>query len=144
MQVLVGDWVGRDVAVSQPVKLAALEGLAHTTKGAPEHLLGWYENEKVKYGIEIPKLLSLLAYHNPEATVAGLDTVPKDRQPPINVVRISFQTMVGIGPLLALLGVWLLAVRIIRYSSIRAGWPGRAPPQPSVTSRTTVVHGHEE
>jgi cytochrome d ubiquinol oxidase subunit I len=75
VQVLVGDWVGRDVAKAQPVKLAALEGLAHTTKGAPEHLLGWYEDERVKYGIEIPKLLSLLAYHNPSATVAGLDTV---------------------------------------------------------------------
>src|SRR6202043_3225125 len=49
VQVLVGDWVGRDVATAQPVKLAALEGLAHTTKGAPEHLLGWYEDERVKY-----------------------------------------------------------------------------------------------
>jgi cytochrome bd ubiquinol oxidase subunit I len=112
VQVLVGDWVGRDVADAQPVKLAALEGLAHTTKGAPEHLLGWYEDEKVKYGIEIPKLLSLLAYHNPDATVQGLDIVPKDRRPPINIVRFAFQAMVGIGTALALLGVWLLAVRI--------------------------------
>src|SRR5882672_1536639 len=51
VQVLVGDWAARDVATQQPVKLAAFEGLAHTTKGAPEHLLGWYEDEKVKYGI---------------------------------------------------------------------------------------------
>jgi cytochrome bd ubiquinol oxidase subunit I len=126
VQVLVGDWVGRDVAKAQPVKLAALEGLAHTTKGAPEHLLGWYEDERVKYGIEIPKLLSLLAYHNPNATVAGLDTVPKDRQPPINVVRIAFQAMVGVGTLLALLGLWLLAVRVRRRRLPESRWFYRA------------------
>jgi cytochrome bd ubiquinol oxidase subunit I len=126
VQVLVGDWVGRDVAQAQPVKLAALEGLAHTTKGAPEHLLGWYEGERVRYGIEIPNLLSLLAYHNPNATVAGLDTVPKDRQPPINVVRISFQAMVAVGTLLALLGVWLLAVRVRRRRLPESRWFYRA------------------
>jgi cytochrome d ubiquinol oxidase subunit I len=126
VQVLVGDWAARDVATQQPVKLAALEGLAKTTKGAPEHLLGWYENEKVKYGIAIPKLLSFLAYHNPDATVQGLDTVPKDRQPPINVVRIAFQTMVGIGTLLALLGLWLLAVRIRRKRLPESAWFYRA------------------
>jgi cytochrome d ubiquinol oxidase subunit I len=36
LQVIVGDWAARDVAVYQPVKLAAMEGLAHTTKGAAE------------------------------------------------------------------------------------------------------------
>jgi len=126
VQVLVGDWAARDVAAQQPIKLAALEGLAKTTEGAPEHLLGWYSGEKVKYGIEIPKLLSLLAYHDPNATVAGLDTVPKDRQPPVNVVRIAFQAMVGIGTLLALLGVWLLAVRIRRKRLPESPWFYRA------------------
>ena len=71
VQVLVGDWAARDVATQQPIKLAAFEGLAQTTKGAAEHILGWYQDEKVKYGIEIPKLLSLLAFHNPNATVTG-------------------------------------------------------------------------
>jgi cytochrome d ubiquinol oxidase subunit I len=126
VQVLVGDWAARDVATQQPVKLAALEGLAKTTKGAPEHLLGWYADEQVKYGIAIPKLLSLLAFHNPEATVTGLDTVPRDRRPPINVVRIAFQTMVGIGTLLALLGVILLVVRIRRKRLPESPWFYRA------------------
>jgi cytochrome bd ubiquinol oxidase subunit I len=112
VQVLVGDWAGREVATYQPVKLAAIEGLARTTKGAPEHILGWYTDGEVKYGLKIPKLLSLLAYHDPNATVRGLDTVPKSDQPPVNVVRYSFQTMVGIGTLLALLGVVFLAIRI--------------------------------
>ena len=38
----VGDWAARDVATTQPIKLAAMEGLYRTTRGAPEHLLGWY------------------------------------------------------------------------------------------------------
>jgi cytochrome bd ubiquinol oxidase subunit I len=105
IQVVVGDWAARDVAQTQPVKLAALEGLAQTQKGAPEHLLGWYDGRQVEYGIRIPKLLSLLAFHNPNATVKGLDSVPANDRPPVNVVRFAFQTMVGIGSFLALLGV---------------------------------------
>ena len=126
VQVLDGDWAARDVATSQPVKLAAIEGLYRTTKGAPEHLLGWYTDEQVRYGIRIPKLLSLLAFHNPDAVVKGLDTVPADRRPPVNVVRVSFQLMVGIGTLLALLGVVYLLVRIRRRRLPESAWFYRA------------------
>jgi len=112
VQVLVGDWAARDVARSQPVKLAAIEGLAQTTRGAPEHLLGWYDNGKVRFGVEIPHALSLLAFHSWNAKVQGLDAVPPADRPPVNVVRFAFQTMVGIGTLLALLGVVFVAVRI--------------------------------
>ncbi len=141
VQVLVGDWAARDVAVQQPVKLAAFEGLAHTTKGASEHILGWYEDEKVKYGIGIPKLLSFLAFHNPEATVQGLDTVPKDRQPPINVVRFAFQAMVGIGTLLALLGVWLLGVRVRRKRLPESPWFYRAVALAGPASLVALIAG---
>jgi cytochrome bd ubiquinol oxidase subunit I len=126
VQILIGDWAARDVATAQPIKLAALEGLARTTKGASEHLLGWYTQGQIKYGIAIPKLLSLLAFHNPNAVVKGLDTVPVDRQPPVNVVRISFQLMVGIGTLLALLGVVYLFVRIRRKRLPESLWFYRA------------------
>lgn len=108
VQLLVGDWAAREVAVHQPVKLATLEGLQRTTKGASEHILGWYEKDtgEIKGGIEIPKLLSFLAFHDPNATVQGLDSVPpQDRPGPVNVVRFAFQGMVGIGTLLALLSV---------------------------------------
>ncbi len=112
IQVLVGDWAARDVAAMQPVKLAALEGLAHTTKGAPEHILGWYEPDgTIAWGIRIPRLLSTLAAHDPNATVEGLDTVPARDRPPVNVVRIAFQAMVGIGTFMALVGVLTLLVR---------------------------------
>ncbi|HEX4009392.1 MAG TPA: cytochrome ubiquinol oxidase subunit I [Solirubrobacteraceae bacterium] len=112
VQVLVGDWIARDIAVEQPIKLAAIEGLYKTTRGASEHVLGWYTNGQIKFGIGIPHLLSLLAFHSWNARVIGLDTVPPSERPPINVTRLSFQTMVGIGTLLALLGVFYLLVRI--------------------------------
>jgi len=132
VQVLVGDWAARDVAKTQPVKLAAFEGLAKTTKGAPVHLLGWYDGDEVEYGIRIPKLLSLLSFHDPDATVKGLDTVPADERPPVNVVRFAFQTMVGIGTGFALLsvvylGTWLRHRRLPRspwfYRAILAAGP---------------------
>jgi len=107
VQVIVGDWAGREVAQRQPVKLAAMEGLQETTKGAPFTLGGFYDEGRgeVRFGIEVPRLLSLLAKHDPNATIQGLDSVPPDDRPPVNIVRYSFQTMAGIGTFLALLGV---------------------------------------
>jgi cytochrome bd ubiquinol oxidase subunit I len=109
-QVVVGDWAAREVAEHQPTKLAAFEGLGRTQAGAPLHIGGWYEEAsgEVRYGIAVPKLLSLLAFHDPNATVEGLDRVPPEDRPPVNVVRVSFATMVGIGVLMALFGVWLV------------------------------------
>ncbi len=126
VQVLVGDWAARDVATTQPIKLAAIEGLYNTTRGAPEHLLGWYTDHQVKYGIQIPHLLSILAFHSWNAKVQGLATVRADQRPPVNVVRIAFQTMVGIGTLLALLGIVYLAVWIRRKRLPESTWFYRA------------------
>jgi cytochrome d ubiquinol oxidase subunit I len=126
LQVIVGDWAARDVAKEQPVKLAALEGLGQTTRGAPEHLLGWYNGHEVVYGIPIPHLLSLLSFHSWNARVEGLNAVPAADQPPVNVVRFAFQTMVGIGTMLALLGVVYLYVRFRRGGLPRSVWFFRA------------------
>ena len=111
-QVVVGDWAARSVAKDQPTKLAAFEGLGHTEGGAALHVGGWYDQDEgeVRYGLEIPKLLSLLAFHDPDATVRGLDAVPADDRPPVNVVRLAFSTMVGIGTLMAAFGAALLIV----------------------------------
>jgi cytochrome d ubiquinol oxidase subunit I len=110
-QLLVGDWAARTVAENQPTKLAVFEGLGPTEDGAPLHILGIYEDGEVKYGIEFPKLLSLLAYHDPDARVQGLDAVSADDRPSeagINIVRLSFQAMVFIGTGLAAIGVVFL------------------------------------
>jgi cytochrome d ubiquinol oxidase subunit I len=126
VQTLVGDWAAREVALKQPTKLAAIEGLYDTTRGAPEHVLGWYDDNQVKYGIGIPHLLSLLAFHSWNAKVQGLAAVPADQRPPVNVVRVAFQTMVGIGTLLALLGVVYVFVWIRRRRLPESVWFYRA------------------
>ena len=125
-QVFIGDWNGREVATNQPTKLAAFEGLGKTTKGAPVHILGWYTGGRVEYGIPLPHLLSLLAFHSTDATVQGLDVVPPADRPPVNVVRYAFQTMVGIGTGLALLSVVYLATRIRRKRLPESPWFYRA------------------
>jgi cytochrome d ubiquinol oxidase subunit I len=76
------------------------------------HILGWYTHGHVEYGIPIPRLLSLLAFHTSSATVEGLDAVAPADRPPVNVVRLAFQTMVGIGSLLALLSAVYLVVHV--------------------------------
>jgi len=125
-QVFIGDWNGREVATNQPTKLAAFEGLGKTTKGAPVHILGWYRDGHVEYGIPLPHLLSLLAFHSTDARVQGLDAVPPAGRPPVNVVRYAFQTMVGIGTGLALLSVVYFATRIRRRRLPESTWFYRA------------------
>ncbi len=126
VQVLVGDWAARTVAADQPVKLAALEGLGETTAGAPVHVGGWYVDGEVRFGLPIPRLLSLLAEHAPDATIRGLNSFPVADLPPVNVVRLAFQTMVGIGLALALLAVCYLWVRFRRRRQPRSPWFYRA------------------
>ena len=126
VQIVVGDWAAREVAREQPAKLAAFEGLNETEEGAPVHLLGWYDREEVRYGIELPRLLSLLAFHDPNARVEGLAEVPADERPPVNAVRISFQTMVGIGFALAAVSLVYLFVLVRRRRLPRSSWFYRA------------------
>jgi len=116
MQPIIGDWAARTVAESQPVKLAAFEGLDETTKGASLTVVG----------VELPKLLSILAFHDPGATVKGLDTVPARDRPPVGVVRVAFQTMVGLGTALAALAVIYLLTWWRRRRLPRSAWFYRA------------------
>ncbi len=126
VQILVGDWAAREVATSQPTKLAALEGLGRTERGASLTLGGWYRDGEVQWGVKIPKGLSLLAFHDPNATVEGLDAVAKEDRPPVNVVRVAFQLMVAIGTFLAALSVWYLFVRLRRRRLPGSPWFYRA------------------
>jgi cytochrome d ubiquinol oxidase subunit I len=141
VQVLVGDWAAREVADKQPAKLAALEGLPRTQNGAPIHILGWYTDDEVRYGIRIPKALSFLAFHDFNARVEGLDAVPPDDRPPVNVVRVAFQTMVGIGTLLALLGVVFLWVRWRRGRLPESPWFYRAVALAGPASLVALIAG---
>jgi cytochrome d ubiquinol oxidase subunit I len=109
-QVVVGDWAGRMVARDQAPKLAAMEGMGRTERHAALHLGGIYENGDLRYSVAIPGLLSLLAYHDANAPVRGLDAVPPADRPPVNVVHLSFEAMVAIGMALAVLGLGYLVV----------------------------------
>jgi cytochrome d ubiquinol oxidase subunit I len=108
LQIVAGDWAARMVAAHQPTKLAAMEGLARTTKGAPEAIGGLFYNGTLQYALKIPNGLSILTKLSPRARIQGLDAVSAaDRPPLVNVVHLSFDLMVGIGFGLLALGAWL-------------------------------------
>jgi len=108
LQPLSGDLAARYVARHQPAKLAAMEALFETQRGAPLLIGGWPDAERrtVHLGIELPGMLSLLAFHDPAAEVRGLDAYPRDEWPNVTLVHLGFQAMVGIGTYLALVGLW--------------------------------------
>ncbi|HUK20390.1 MAG TPA: cytochrome ubiquinol oxidase subunit I [Gemmatimonadales bacterium] len=111
LQPLSGDLAARQVARYQPAKLAAMEALFATEQGAPLVLGGWpdIEQHTTRAAIRIPYGLSLLAFHDPHATVRGLDAIPEDEWPNVPVVHWNFQLMVALGSYMALV-VFLAAV----------------------------------
>ena len=110
LQPISGDINARLAATTQPAKLAAFEGQFQTQRGAPLRIGGLPDPNAgvVRYAIEIPYGLSLLAFHDPNAVVTGLDAFPRDLWPPTQVVHPAFDIMVGSGTLLMAVG--LLAV----------------------------------
>ena len=103
VQIGVGDWIAGVVAEQQPAKLAAMEGQYETTAGAPLSLGGIYYDDELHYAVEIPYGLSLLIYRDPDGVVLGLEEFPEDERPPVNVVHLAYNAMVGIGSALLLL-----------------------------------------
>ena len=103
LQPLSGDLSARVVAITQPIKLAALEGQWNTERSAPLRIGGLpdAEREETRWAIEIPYGLSLLAFHDPHAEVRGLRSVTRENRPPVAVIHLAFQTMVGLGTMLA-------------------------------------------
>lgn len=111
-----GDFSAKDVAKRQPVKLASMEGLFKTQRGAGLTVGGITDEktETTEYGIKIPKLLSYLAYGNFNAEVKGLNDFPKENWPPVLIVHLAFQIMVACGFILAALGIafWILRFKL--------------------------------
>lgn len=108
LQPLSGHYSAERVAVTQPVKLAAMEGQWRTEAGAPLRIGGWPDEraEQTRFALEVPKALSLLAFGDPNATVRGLDVVPRADRPPVLVTHLAFQLMVACGSAMALVGLW--------------------------------------
>jgi cytochrome d ubiquinol oxidase subunit I len=114
LQPLSGDLSARHLAQEQPVKLAAAEALFETRRAAPLTLGGWPDMDarRVRFGVELPYGLSLLATHDPLAEVKGLDLVSREDWPNVPLVHLSFQLMVGLGTYLALVSLWAAWVAV--------------------------------
>ncbi|USX53771.1 cytochrome ubiquinol oxidase subunit I [Lentzea sp. HUAS12] len=126
VQIGVGDWIATVVADNQPAKLAAMEGQYETTSGAGLSLGGLYWDDQLHYAVEIPYGLSLLIHHDPDGVVPGLEEVPADERPPVNVVHLAYNAMVGIGVALLLLAAWYGLVWWRRRRLSHSAWFLRA------------------
>jgi len=131
-----------EVAKIQPAKLAAMESFWDTSANAPQVLFAIPDEKNERNAVEfgrIPGLLSILAYHNPSATVKGLKAFPKEDRPPVTLTFVAFRLMVGLGVLFVVLTLWawfkrrklesspaLLKVMLyampLPYIALQAGW----------------------
>jgi cytochrome d ubiquinol oxidase subunit I len=124
-QIFVGDTAARAIAHDQPVKFAAMEYVAQTSRHVPEWLAGVYVNGHVYAGLKIPDMDSLLVGFGPGTQVTGWDSVPPaDRPPVVWLIHLCFDAMVGLGFLLLLAGLWALYAwwRHRRLPSQRLFW----------------------
>ena len=140
-QIVLGDLHGLNTLEYQPVKVAAMEGIWETTKGAPAVLFA-IPDESLKanrYEIAIPKLASLYLTHSLDGEVKGLNAFLGET-PPVKPVFFAFRLMVGVGMLMLLtafagfyltrknkeLPTWLLkALSVMTFSGwlgVLAGW----------------------
>ncbi|ETI61436.1 cytochrome D ubiquinol oxidase subunit I [Sphingobium sp. C100] len=114
IQIFAGDMHGLNTLEHQPTKVMAMEGHYDShPNGAPLILFGIPNpaEKRIDYAVEIPKASSLILKHDLDAPLAGLDTVPDDREPPVLVVFWSFRVMVGLGFAMLGLGLWSLVAR---------------------------------
>ena len=98
LQAVTGHTSAQGVAKNQPAKLAAFEGLYHTTSNAPLVLAGFVDvkNEKV-VGLAVPGMLSFLVHNNFHSPVTGLNEFKSEDRPPVQASFLFFHGMVGIG-----------------------------------------------
>jgi cytochrome d ubiquinol oxidase subunit I len=108
-QPFIGHLLGLRLGTSQPSKLAAFELATETESPSTLRLGGLLIDGQVRFSIDIPVLGSVISRNSFTKPVQGLETIPDADEPPINLAHLAFQSMVGIGTLLALAVVifWL-------------------------------------
>jgi cytochrome d ubiquinol oxidase subunit I len=114
IQIVAGDLHGLNTLEHQPAKVMAMEGHYEShPDGAPLILFGIPNpaEKRIDHAVAIPKASSLILKHDLNAPLAGLDSVPEDRQPPVAILFWSFRIMVAIGFAMLGLGVWSLWAR---------------------------------
>ncbi|HYM70383.1 MAG TPA: cytochrome ubiquinol oxidase subunit I [bacterium] len=138
-----GDMNSRSVSAYQPVKLAAMEGLFETRYGAPLAIIGMPSTTEHRLldPVEVPDVLSYLAYGSLHAEVKGLNDYPETEWPLVQLTYYAYHIMVGLGTILIaalLLGValwwrgalfvnrWFLWILVLLlpfpYIANEAGW----------------------
>ena len=113
IQIFAGDTQGLNTLQYQPAKIAALEGDFETTPGQPLILFGWpnMKTETTDYEIAIPHLGALVLTHTWNGAIRGLKSFPAAERPYSPVVFVAFRIMVGLGFLMAGVGLWGLVQR---------------------------------
>lgn len=113
IQMLAGDQHGLNTLEHQPEKIAAIEGHWETSSGIPLLLFGWpdMEREETRFAVGVPHLGSLILTHSWNGEVKGLKEWPKDQRPRSTVIFWTFRIMVGLGSLMALVGLLALYLR---------------------------------
>jgi cytochrome d ubiquinol oxidase subunit I len=113
IQMILGDFHGVSTFHHQPLKIAAMEAIWETQKGAPTILFALPDekNEKNHYEIGIPHGASVLLTHSWNGEIPGLKTVPPQDRPPVLPVFFGFRIMVGAGVVMLLIALWGLFLR---------------------------------
>jgi len=119
VQILIGDFHGLNSLEHQPAKVAAIEGVWHTQRGAPLTLFGIPDEQQqtTHYAIKIPKLASLILTHELEGEIQGLSDF-EGEHPPVTPVFWAFRIMVVVG-LLMLLVAWFCSYKIFKYKTLK-------------------------
>jgi len=120
LQIVAGDQHGLNTLEHQPAKIAAMEGLWQTARGASMVLFGVPDEElRVnRYEIAIPSLASLYLTHSLDGEIKGLDDFAD--HPPMAPVFFAFRVMVGMG-LLMLAVSWFAAWKLRRGRALTPG-----------------------
>ena len=118
LQIFVGDLHGLNTLKHQPQKVAAMEGVWETEKGAPL-LLFAIPDEGTRsnhFEIGLPKMASLILTHDVDGEIKGLNEFVGEH-PPVKPVFYGFRIMVGMG-ILMLLVSWLASWQILRTKQV--------------------------
>ena len=119
LQIVLGDLHGLNTLENQPAKIAAIEAIWKTQRGAPLTLFGIPDEaaRTTHFAIEIPRAASVVLTHDRNGEVPGLDRFG-DSHPPVLPVFWAFRIMVGMGLLMLIVAWWTAwAVRGKRFPS---------------------------
>lgn len=124
VQIFVGDLHGLNTLEHQPAKVAAMEGVWETERGAPALVFAIpnEEDRRNDYAMGIPKLASLILTHDADGEIKGLNDF-EGKHPPVTPVFWGFRVMVGIGMLMLAVS-WLSAWQS-RKQSVPKPWLAR-------------------